>query len=72
MTEIIFVLLYLLAVLWLERCHRAERRELYDRISFDKSEDYVKLREKKKRQMPEPPYIKTAKKWRSTKESEHR
>ncbi len=67
MTEIIFVLLYLLAVLWLERAHRTERRELYDRISFDNPAEYVKSREKKKRELPQPPYIATAKRWRDAK-----
>ncbi len=64
MTEIIFVLLYLLLLLWLERCHRAERRELYDRMSFRETEQYIKHRDGKKHRMPEYPFNVAAKKWR--------
>ncbi len=70
MTEIIFVLLYLLLYMWLEHFHRSERRELYDRLSFGDSSEYIRLREKKQHRVPEPPYIKTAKKWRNTRGGE--
>ncbi len=69
MTEIIFVLLYLLAVLWLERLHRSERRELIGKMSFEGAREYVRQRDEKKKRASQPPYIKIAKSWRMEKEA---
>ncbi len=71
-TEIIFVLLYLLAVLWLERMHRAERAQLYERMGFGEGTDRVKHRDREKRKMPQYPYTAAAKRWRDPRGGESR
>jgi len=61
----LFVLLFVLQ----ETCHRAERRDLYDRLMCKGAGDYRKLREKKSRNA-QPPYVVSAKKWRDTERRE--
>lgn len=48
---------------FLELCHRAERKDLYDRLMCKGATEYGKLHQKKSRQA-QPPYVVSAKRWR--------
>ena len=58
-------MVFVLLTVFLEICHRAERKELYDRLMCRDASEYGKLRQKKSGRA-DAPYVVSAKKWRDT------